>query len=850
MNRYPYYQDRTRILEQAHCISTAFANLLDFHFTHTFTRSLADREHAPIPIAFLPPGGDERFFKKTRPGGHCTSGRTMGTTTLADATASFLLMGVQVGDKVAVLNMGHPAQGEYVVKDILNPTTLMLDRVVAANTCDPNHRCATGIACTNGVCEDNLDYKILQDAPPLLCEYDPNQARGQEMAAACQGTRQWAIRPSGPIDPFGTGPNAGSRDSFPDPHATYLLAPIYTPFGAKVVIEGSFPRSRFFNIQVTPAFKPENYIYDESSGTAEVPIVDVDIDPLPGSTNPFRLGANRNVPLDQRDYRVEFTMTEGDPVVLNQGAFSHPNYRAPGNHRYGGAIHYQGPWADDSPDPKTGKDYGHKRGMWSKGFVWIRIYVPDDGCDALGCVPLPRIYYEYNGRTFWLQFDMEALVRFSEVDQSVPADYRFNGSFWWTGHPANPPAGFTSGPDYGWTKQFSIRQAIVGGLTAVLGNGRETNNHAALSDYIYQLSKGSEGKDEFAPPSEAPRNTERSATDFSYASYLLRGMTVEPGRVAVVTGKLPRFPATRSGAATMAGGDMRYWSLTAYWAHPFAIFVSPWNYCEPGETQPCGRTGYAVGLPLHSIMDEDLVLDQDRHYVLALSRAEDRPVNATTAAGVTWFEWGPSPIVSWTLRWVTVNPDWDSATQNLKHVGWAANYFSPTYDPTLLPNGHGGVLGDHLPRISYLSKGEFEALGSPVRHNHVPAWKYEAACMDLSDDDGDGKVDCTDEDCQVSANCKACGNWSVDNNETDVDCGGSCSNRCANLKRCTVAGDCQSRVCTNGICQTPVCVDGVKNGNETGRDCGGDCEVGCPAGEGCLDMDDCASGRCVWWVCQ
>ena len=35
------------------------------------------------------------------------------------------------------------------------------------------------------------------------------------------------------------------------------------------------------------------------------------------------------------------------------------------------------------------------------------------------------------------------------------------------------------------------------------------------------------------------------------------------------------------------------------------------------------------------------------------------------------------------------------------------------------------------------------------------------------------------------------------------------------------ASDCQSGVCTGGICQAPTCNDGVRNGSETDVDCGG-----------------------------
>jgi hypothetical protein len=103
---------------------------------------------------------------------------------------------------------------------------------------------------------------------------------------------------------------------FPDPNCSYLVVvAMYLPFGSRVVIEGEFPHARFFDVQVTPSFQPELYQYDGSVGVAEVPLVNADIEPLPGHVNPFRIGADRTS--KRRGYRVELDMAIGDPVVLN-----------------------------------------------------------------------------------------------------------------------------------------------------------------------------------------------------------------------------------------------------------------------------------------------------------------------------------------------------------------------------------------------------------------------------------------------------------------------------------------------------------------------------------------------------
>jgi endoglucanase len=110
--------------------------------------------------------------------------------------------------------------------------------------------------------------------------------------------------------------------------------------------------------------------------------------------------------------------------------------------------------------------------------------------------------------------------------------------------------------------------------------------------------------------------------------------------------------------------------------------------------------------------------------------------------------------------------------------------------------------------------------------------------------------------------------------ESDVDCGGSCSAKCANGKTCGGNTDCTSNGCVNGTCQTPTCTDGVQDGTETGKDCGGSCaacpsctdgvkngsetdvdcggscSADCANGKLCASGADCQSANCVSGTCQ
>jgi hypothetical protein len=78
--------------------------------------------------------------------------------------------------------------------------------------------------------------------------------------------------------------------------------------------------------------------------------------------------------------------------------------------------------------------------------------------------------------------------------------------------------------------------------------------------------------------------------------------------------------------------------------------------------------------------------------------------------------------------------------------------------------------------------------------------------------------------------------------ETDVDCGGSCSG-CAETKGCAQTSDClQGLEChpTDSVCVTPTCTDTWKNGAETDVDCGGACTTKCALGKTCQNDTDCA----------
>ncbi|MEM9450774.1 MAG: hypothetical protein AAFY17_06200 [Cyanobacteria bacterium J06642_11] len=493
-------------------------------------------------------------------------------------------------------------------------------------------------------------------------------------------SEQWGIREAEDID------FSALHGASPDPHATYMvLGTFLAPFGNKVIMEGEFPHSRFFDVQLSPPFDPNLYIYEGAFGAPEVPIVDVDMDPLPGHINPFRVGADRNA--TNRRYRLTWTLAIGNGPEM-EPAYRPPHYRAPGNHRFASALVYQGPWGDPQwkSDPVQ---YGHGLGVWQPGYFWVRYYAPDREVGPLGGVPLPKVLYELpDGRQYYINADYAEMI--DRVNATIPA-----GRTW----PEEPNEVFF-GPNVGWDKMWGIFLGATEGLIqAVYGNDAN-----AQKPYLRQLNLGVTGRGENQPP---PGNYASSASSCPYIHYMTRGMSLGWGKIVVLTGRMPQTPRTRNGEPIMEGGQARYFSITSYDVRVDAAVPTA---------------------ALTSVMDDEIVTDENGWYMIVYSRITDRPANATPANNATWVDWGPTAVQSWNLRWMTVHPEWNDTSipvPDEANMSWATSTWSGSrYNPELIGrNNHDGFLREYLPRVHYMTKSEFEALGSNVRPETLPIWR-------------------------------------------------------------------------------------------------------------------------------
>ncbi len=95
----------------------------------------------------------------------------------------------------------------------------------------------------------------------------------------------------------------------------------------------------------------------------------------------------------------------------------------------------------------------------------------------------------------------------------------------------------------------------------------------------------------------------------------------------------------------------------------------------------------------------------------------------------------------------------------------------------------------------------------------------------------------------------------LNQDETDVDCGGKVCEKCEEGLHCKTPDDCLSGFCDpRGICRMPSCDDGYLNQGETGVDCGGPCDpceekasfVESPMQLYVLAWEGC--GSFPWWI--
>lgn len=158
--------------------------------------------------------------------------------------------------------------------------------------------------------------------------------------------------------------------------------------------------------------------------------------------------------------------------------------------------------------------------------------------------------------------------------------------------------------------------------------------------------------------------------------YVSLSLNDDFGEVIVLEAQMPRTPATGADMGTPDAYDLRYWSL-------------------------CSNESLVTTRFSDCIYDSQVTLDKDRSYTIVVSKAANRPENATSECGVSWLDFGDAgdgaghpQITALLLRNMAPNPDFGAAVQDIPGPGHEA-----------------ATMGPYLPAPNYMSKAAFEARG-------------------------------------------------------------------------------------------------------------------------------------------
>jgi hypothetical protein len=157
------------------------------------------------------------------------------------------------------------------------------------------------------------------------------------------------------------------------------------------------------------------------------------------------------------------------------------------------------------------------------------------------------------------------------------------------------------------------------------------------------------------------------------------------GKVYVVQGKMPTVPRTWAGDPRPVDQDanMRYWSI-------------------------CTTAAPPTGLTVDCVFDEAVLptLDEKGNFTVVVTRAPDRPANATEKCGVAWMEWGNGDGIP------GGSSDFGLIINRHTQVN---GQFKQSWFAVAKPGTEREVMGDYLPSVLNLKeKSRFEALGCPV----------------------------------------------------------------------------------------------------------------------------------------
>ncbi len=302
---------------------------------------------------------------------------------------------------------------------------------------------------------------------------------------------------------------------WPDTQSTYFIGRMAMPAGSSLTLNFTYPRSRYFQFAL--------YRWERNTFVATDALAGPEIEPDPGSTNPFRVGANRLA--DRRNFTLK---------ILAKAAPADSKQRAR-NTLY------------------AGKGGGELEGV-------IRIYLSDQGSDGAGWGPASSSFGGRGLPTYTATLadgtkltSEEVVKRFARpikgaTKQPVTAEQWEELLHAKSNDPTLDSATAPARKDPRWEKFWTLRYSVVGAF--------KTPEDRAKIPYAGAMEGGGD-----------------PATQ-----YLITYLSRKFGPVYVMRGKMPTFPETYAGAGgkgleVMPDAQTQYWSLVSCEAAPSGQIV-------------------------------------------------------------------------------------------------------------------------------------------------------------------------------------------------------------------------------------------------------------------------------------
>jgi hypothetical protein len=293
---------------------------------------------------------------------------------------------------------------------------------------------------------------------------------------------------------------------WPDKRPTYFFGQLAMPAGSSLTIRGRFPYARYFKFNL---YKFERNTFVAVAGGS---LAGYDIEPDPGSGNPFKVGADRLV--KNRNFTIHVLAVD--------------------------------PPANSADRAKNTVYVGRDEKEVQAGF---RIYVSDKGYDGAGWGPADGPSYEGSAISYEGKLADGTNLSAAEVDK------RFGRPF----GSMPPPVSIDQ-----WYKLIDSKQNDPH-LSPATAPARREGQFELFWGMRYTLLGA------FMKPEERakiPVATEMEGGGDPTTEYMVNFLSRKFGPVYVFRAKAPTFPNTYDGAKIMPEGQVAYWSVVTVASAP------------------------------------------------------------------------------------------------------------------------------------------------------------------------------------------------------------------------------------------------------------------------------------------